>query len=157
MRVLAALLIALLAGTAAAQPTAAQVGWLAGCWAATDAEPGSGEQWTAPAGGLMLGVARTLKRDKPPSHEFMQIRDTAQGLVLIALPSGQKETTFTVQQIDARSVTFENLAHDFPQRVIYASGDADTLEGRIEGLRNGQLRTVRYPMKRTRCPLGANP
>jgi Domain of unknown function (DUF6265) len=157
MRVLVALLIALLAGATSAQPTATQLGWLAGCWAATDAELGSGEQWTAPAGGLMLGVARTLRRDRPPSHEFMQIRDTAQGLVLIALPSGQREATFTVQQIDTRSVAFENLGHDFPQRVIYLSSDADTLEGRIEGLRNGQLRTIRFPMKRTRCPLGAAP
>jgi hypothetical protein len=157
MRVPVALLIALLTGTASAQLTVAQVGWLAGCWAATDAELGSGEQWMAPAGGLMLGVARTLRRDRPPAHEFMQIRDTAQGLVLIALPSGQKETTFAVQQMAERSVTFENLAHDFPQRVIYLSSDADTLEGRIEGSRNGQMRTVRFPMKRTRCPLCATP
>ena len=157
MRALVALLIALLTGAASAQPTAAQLGWLAGCWAATDAELGSGEQWTAPAGGLMLGVARTLRRDRPPSHEFMQIRDTAQGLVLIALPSGQREATFTVQQIDTRSVTFENPAHDFPQRVIYLSSDGDTLEGRIEGMRNGQLRTIRFPMKRTPCPLGTAP
>ncbi|MCB1009826.1 MAG: hypothetical protein KDB94_13155, partial [Acidobacteria bacterium] len=35
--------------------------WLAGCWAPDGGESGSVEQWTAPAGGTMLGLSRTIR------------------------------------------------------------------------------------------------
>jgi hypothetical protein len=157
MRAALGFLLVLLANPAAATPTTEQLHWLAGCWAAVGGEPGSGEQWMAPAGGSMPGTSRTLRRGALREFEFLHIRDTAQGLVLIALPSGQKEAQFAAEKVEARSVVFHNPAHDFPQRVIYESPDADTLDARIEGQRNGQLRVIRFPMKRTPCPLGVKP
>lgn len=157
MRAVPGLLLALLAGAAAAAPSTEQLHWLAGCWAAVGGEPGSGEQWMAPAGGSMLGMSRTLRRGALREFEFLHVRDTPQGLVLIALPGGQQEAQFAAEKVDARGVVFHNPAHDFPQRVIYESPDPDTLDARIEGSRNGQLRVIRFPMKRTPCPLGARP
>lgn len=157
MRAALGFLLALLAAAGHAAPTSEQLHWLAGCWAAVGGEPGSGEQWMAPAGGSMLGSSRTLRRGAVRDFEHLHIRDTAQGLVLIALPSGQKEAQFAAEKVEARSVVFHNPVHDFPQRVIYESPDADTLDARIEGQRNGQLRVIRFPMKRAACPLGARP
>jgi hypothetical protein len=48
-----------------------------------------------------------------------------------------------------------NPAHDCPQQVIYVAPDDATPHARIECLRNGQVRTIRFPMKRVACPLGA--
>jgi len=157
MRAVSGLLLALLASTAAATPSTEQLHWLAGCWAAVGGEPGSGEQWMAPAGGSMLGTSRTLRRGALREFEFLHVRDSPQGPVLIALPSGQKEAQFPAEKLEARSVVFHNPAHDFPQRVIYESPDPDTLDARIEGQRNGQLRVIRFPMKRAPCPLGVKP
>jgi Domain of unknown function (DUF6265) len=140
-------------GAQQAPPTTEQMAWLAGCWAAQPGEAGSGEQWTAPAGGLMLGVSRSVRNGQARQFEFMRLRDTPQGLVFIALPSGQRETHFTAERIDARSASFHNPGHDFPQRVVYELADADTLDARIEGQRNGQTRVIRFPMKRQPCPL----
>jgi hypothetical protein len=102
----------------------------------------------------MLGVARTLRGGATRQHEFMQLRDTPEGIVFIALPSGQAEGRFAAEQIGPRSAVFHNPAHDFPQRVAYQSPDDETLNAHIEGQRNGQLRTIRFPMKRVACPLG---
>lgn len=132
-----------------------QLGWLAGCWAAVGGEPGSGEQWMAPAGGTMFGVGRTLRGGATRDHEFMQFRDTPAGLVFTARPSGQPEASFALERSGPRSVAFHNPAHDFPQRVVYESPDDDTVHAHIEGQRNGQLRTIRFPLKRIACPLGA--
>jgi hypothetical protein len=152
-----ALVLSLCVPAAQAQVPAGveQLGWLAGCWAAVGGEPGSGEQWMAPAGGTMFGIGRTVRRGATREHEFMQLRDTAEGLVFIARPSGQAEATFAVERLAARSVSFHNPTHDFPQRVIYESPNEDTLDARIEGQRNGQLRTIRFPLKRVACPTGA--
>ena len=142
------------AGAAQAQGTA-QLSWLGGCWSVVGAEAGSVEQWTAPAAGTLLGVARTVRQGATRSHEFMQIRDSADGLVFIAKPSGKPEGSFAVERQAARSVAFHNPAHDFPQRIVYESPDDDTLDARIEGQINGNARTIRYPMKRIVCPGGA--
>jgi hypothetical protein len=126
--------------------------WLAGCWASESGEPGSGEHWMPPAGGTMLGAARTVRGGNTVEHEFLQIRqDSAGKLVYVALPSRQKETTFTATSVAENSVTFENAQHDFPQRVIYKALPGDRLAARIEGLRNGALRGIDFNMKRTPC------
>ena len=154
-RIACCLLLAALWGPAHAQESPlASMAWLTGCWAEEGAEAGTVEQWMAPAGGTMLGMGRTVKNGKTTTFEFMRLRVNDEGkLVFIALPRGQGETTFTLlSHIDQRAV-FENLQHDFPQRVIYQKLGADKLTARIEGLRNGALRGMDFAMQRTPCPV----
>lgn len=129
-----------------------QLKWLAGCWASESGEPGSGEQWSPLAGGTMLGMGRTIRKGKTVEHEFLQIRLNAEGkVVYIALPSRQKETTFIASSIGEGTATFENPAHDFPQRVLYRALPGDRLVVRIEGLRGEAVRGIDFPMKRVQC------
>jgi hypothetical protein len=126
--------------------------WLTGCWASEAGEPGTGEHWLPLAGGTMLGVGRTVKAGKTVEFEFLRIQQNAEGqVVYIALPSRQKETVFTARTLAQGSAIFENLLNEFPQRVIYTSLLGDRLVARIEGLRNGVLRGVDFPMRRTAC------
>lgn len=125
--------------------------WLAGCWASELDEPGSGEQWMAAAGGTMLGMARTLKGGRTVQFEFMQIRESALGVVFIAHPSAQGGTRFAALEISATAVVFEQRGPDFPQRVSYRLLPDGRLAARIEGLRNGEWRSVDFPMRRGAC------
>ncbi|HEX2013342.1 MAG TPA: DUF6265 family protein [Roseateles sp.] len=152
---LAALIVLSLCGAASAQGLE-RAAWLAGCWVQEDGEPGSVEQWTAPAGGVMLGVARTVKNGRTVAHEFLQIREQAgASLLYIAKPSGQAETQFLLAKSGEGELLFENPAHDFPQRIAYQRRSDGRLLARIEGRRaNGETRTVDFPMRRTDC--GAN-
>jgi len=147
------LLCIVLAGPVQAQTTLDQLSWLAGCWRAERGEPGTQEHWMTPAGGAMLGMGRTVRRGATVEHEFMQIRQRGDNLVYIALPSGKTvETVFTLKPGSAAELVFENLAHDFPQRVIYRQAEGGSkLQARIEGERNGQLRGVDFPMLRVSC------
>jgi hypothetical protein len=47
-------------------------------------------------------------------------------------------------------LTFENLQHDFPQRIIYRV-DGRKLHARIEGTKDGKTRGVDFPYTRTKC------
>ncbi|QNM96193.1 DUF6265 family protein [Chitinimonas koreensis] len=150
--VLAAALLALAGPARAADMQASSLAWLAGCWAAEHGEAGSGEHWLPPAGGTLLGVSRTVRNGQTVAHEFMQIRSDAEGrLVYIALPSGQREATFTATLLDAQQVAFENPAHDFPQRIVYRLQQPDRLLARIEGTRKGIARAVDFPLRRVPC------
>lgn len=130
----------------------ARLAWMAGCWAPQGGEAGSGEIWLPLAGGTMLGVGRTVKNGKTVEYEFLRIHLNEQGNVAYtAVPSGQREVTFVALTIADDSVTFENLQHDFPQRVIYKALTGDRLAARIEGMRGGTLRSRDFAMKRVRC------
>ncbi len=135
-----------------------RLAWLAGCWAAEPGEPGSGEHWLPLAGGTMLGIGRTVKSGRTVEHEFLQIRLNAEGqVVYVALPSRQKEATFVATSIGDRAVTFENPAHDFPQRILYKAVGETGLASRIEGQRNGAPRAIDFPMKRVSCEPAKTP
>jgi hypothetical protein len=139
-------------GAPAAEGDVTTLAWMAGCWTPEQGEAGSIEQWLSPAGGTMLGVSRTVKNGRTVEFEFMQLRTNAEGkLVFIALPSGQKQTTFVASAVGPNSVTFENPQHDFPQKVTYRLDSPGRLIGRIEGNRGGTLRGVDFPMRKVAC------
>lgn len=136
---------------AAAAPLA-ELNWLAGCWLSEVDEAGSGEQWMPAAGGTMLGMSRTLKGGRTVQFEFMQIRASAAGaVVFIAHPGGRPGTSFMATEVSAAAAVFENLGHEFPQRVIYRLQPGGRLAARIEGLRGGELRGIDFPMRRVAC------
>lgn len=133
-----------------------QLAWLSGCWAVEASEPGSMECWMPPAGGTMLGTNRTIRDGKAVHHEFLQIRASADGsLVYVAAPSGQAETAFVATEVTATSVTFENAAHDFPQRIRYTLVAPDRLKARVEGSREDAGRGFDVVMVRDQRKSGA--
>ena len=105
-----------------------------------------------PRGGTMLGVGRTTRGDSVIEFEQVRIFERAGRAVYAALPSGQALAEFEAAATGDSVVTFENPAHDFPQRVIYRRRGADSLIARIERTRNGQLRGVDFPYRRVPCP-----
>lgn len=151
---LALLTMLLCAGAAGAAPARVdQLGWIAGCWAVEGAEAGTVEIWTAPAAGSALGMSRTVRAGRTATHEFMQLRDTTDGVVFIAAPAGQAPASFTAVTVEPGRAVFENAQHDFPQRIVYEVKDnGAALHARIEGRLRGQERTASFPMRRAACP-----
>lgn len=137
---------------AQAAPTVAQVGWIAGCWELAAGARRIEEQWLGPRAGLMLGVSRTVVGDSLREYEQVALFERGGRLVYAATPARQAPAEFQSIAVSDSAVTFENLAHDFPQRVIYRRRGADSLVARVEGMRGGQLRGSDYPYRRVRCP-----
>jgi hypothetical protein len=151
----AAMMLAVAAPASFAQAPAVidQVAWLAGCWAAQDAEPGSVEHWLAPAAGTMFGVSRTVRGGRLAGFEFMSIRTSSDGrLVFVAQPGGSPPTEFPAVSLATTAVTFENADHDFPNRVSYRQTGPASMLGRIEGTLDGVAKTVDFKFDRVPCP-----
>lgn len=127
--------------------------WLSGCWESNDKAKRSvfSEQWMKPAGGMMLGIGRTVKNDKAVDYEFMRIEQRGDDIFFIAKPRANKEETpFKLMELASSEATFENPDHDFPQRVVYKR-QGTKLTGRIEGNRNGKVLGIDFPMMRITC------
>ncbi|HXV85105.1 MAG TPA: DUF6265 family protein [Gemmatimonadales bacterium] len=129
----------------------AQAGWLAGCWELARGARTTVEMWMPPAGGLMLGASRTLVNGSLREYEQLRLRGEGSQLVYTALPSGQAEASFTSTTVTDSGFTVENLAHDFPQRIIYRRRGADSLVARIEGPGPNGPRGIDFPMRRIAC------
>lgn len=94
--------------------------WMMGAWIEQKEESWAEEFWTGPRGGIMLGAARVGKGDMLQIWEQTQIRPGKDGkLAFFAMPRGAAPTEFPVVAQTENSITFENAAHDYPQRVRY--------------------------------------
>ena len=143
-----------LGGGAAAQAPAgiARAAWLQGCWQRTTGQRTVEEQWMAPRARTMIGMGRTVQGDRVVEHEFVVLREQGDQLAYEAHPSGQPSAVFVSRAIDDTSVVFENLEHDFPQRVAYRRDGPDALTAWIEGTMKGTPRRVEFAYTRAVCP-----
>jgi hypothetical protein len=121
-------------------PALGDLGWLAGHWIGTSDDVVMEEFWSEPAGGIMVGLHRDVFPDETSFFEFLRIVSTDKGLTFIASPRGTGTTEFELAILNQQSVVFENLEHDFPQRIIYRR-EGDQLIARIEGQTGGGPQT----------------
>lgn len=144
-RILVALALLWLA-TDARAATAADLrplDWLAGDWIMEKDGIVTRETWLTPVGATMAGVTQTSRPGRPTGVEFATITAEATGVTFVARVKGQPPTAFVLKPGGEGEAVFENLAHDFPQRVIYRRCDQD-LCARIEGLVKKELKSVEW-------------
>lgn len=122
----------------------ASLDWLAGHWCMQDANRLIEEFWLPEAGGLLLGVSRTVKDGQAAGFEFMRIENSGESLQFIAQPGGVPPTVFTSTRVAANLFEVLNPHHDFPQKIVYRR-EGDTLLATISGPgADGQVLTVDF-------------
>jgi hypothetical protein len=133
------------------RPSVSDLAWLSGCWELTRNTRHIVEHWTAPEGGTLIGMSRTVAAGKTTEYEFLMIQEGAAGLEYVAKPSGQAGATFTSTRVSADEVVFENPKHDFPTRIIYHRDANGGLLAAIEGPSNGKTQRIEFPYTKAVC------
>ena len=105
------------------------------------------ERWTEEAGGLMLGISRTVKGEKAIGFEFLRIEFRADGIFYVAQPGGRPKTEFKLTASDGVSATFENPAHDHPKMIRYTRTGDGSLRADLDGA-EGKQSFVFKPVQR---------
>jgi len=144
-----AIALSLLPMQAAAQQAPA---FMAGCWTGTLGRRTIEEVYTTPAANLMQGMTRYLQDGRAVDYEFTRIDITPTGSQLVPHPKGQPAVAFTQKEASANRFVWENLQHDFPQRITYSAPTRDSLVARVEGSADGNSRAFEYRMARMKCP-----
>ena len=110
------------------------LGWMAGHWASEADGRWTEESWTAPRGGLMLGVNRSGRGEAARAFEFIRLQAGEDGVpVYWASPGGRPPVAFRLVSHGPGEAVFENPAHDFPQRIRYVV-DGDELTATISAI-----------------------
>jgi len=151
--ILVLLVLAATVGSSAQQLSGIQrLAWLQGCWELESPDGIIEEHWMAPLGKSMVGTSRTVGSDSLVAFEVMVIREKDEGFVLEAHPSGQQAAIFHSKAGLDSAVVFENLDHDFPQRIGYRRSSPDSLYAWIEGTMNGEVGRLEFLYRRALCP-----
>jgi hypothetical protein len=119
-------------------PPPARVGdlaWMSGRWESlTVRGRWTEESWSTPRGEVMLGYSRTGTGDELREFEFLRLQAGADGVPAYhAQPGGRPAVAFRLVAREGSSATFENPAHDFPQRIRYVR-TGDTMVATISAL-----------------------
>lgn len=143
MKILLAGLSALL--LAAASPAKVDdLAWMAGSWVQEKDGRWTEEYWTLPRGGVMLGASRSGRDGALREFEFLRVQSgEGRAIAYVAQPGGGGPVAFPLVQHDAMSATFENPAHDYPQRIRYAR-DGDVMTATISAIDGSKARSWVY-------------
>ena len=150
-----ALATAVLAGPVSGQEDdiAASVDFMVGCWAEPGPE-GSGlrEFFAPPAANMLTGLSQYWREGRIVDFEFHRIDGSPAGPELTPHPRGAASVRFRAVDIGEDRIVWENLDHDFPQRITYHRVAADTLVARVEGGEGPAARSHEWRMARVACP-----
>jgi hypothetical protein len=145
-RLVALVVVALAPAAFAAGP--ADLAFMRGSWEGRSGPLTFEERWTEEAGGLMLGVSRTLKGSRAVGFEFLRLEFRKDATVVyVAQPGGKPKTEFKLTASGPGSATFENPAHDHPKLIRYQLNADGELVAELEGA-EGPQRFVFKPVNR---------
>ncbi len=131
---LVAPLVLLCPPTAAlAQDDVDSVAWLSGCWVADAGDERWDEVWMEPEGGLMVGMARTVRGGVATGYESLLLQLKDGRLTYSAYPSGQTPTDFRATDVSTERVRFEAPEHDYPRAIEYERTSPDSLTAKVYG------------------------
>ncbi|HLE70307.1 MAG TPA: DUF6265 family protein [Vicinamibacteria bacterium] len=106
--------------------------FMEGDWRGESGKARIEEHWIEAAGGIMLGVSRTIVSGKTVAFEFLRIEAREDGVFYVAQPNGRPGTDFKLTKVSAGEAVFENRQHDHPKIIRYRLAD-DTLVTEVEG------------------------
>ena len=82
----------------------------------------------------MIGMSRTVAGGKTVFYEYLRIETRGADIYYVAHPRARAPgTDFRLVRVSGNEAVFENMAHDFPKRLIYRKSVDGNLTARIEG------------------------
>ena len=113
------------------------VAWLSGDWQSVTPNGLVEERWTAPAGGMMVGLSHARRDGKTRSFEYLRLELRGADIVYIASPNAKKVAEFKLIEATPDHLIFEG-GDDHVQRVTYRNEGPGRMTARIDGKMAGE-------------------
>jgi hypothetical protein len=127
-----------------------KVKWILGNWSMPGEKGTFHESWQQSSDTLFTGTGFLISgKGDTLFTEHLKLADSAGTLWYIPQVSNQnnaEEVPFRETKSSEAEIVFENLAHDFPQRIIYRKTTAASIYARVEGMQNGKMRAEEFRM-----------
>ena len=130
-------------------PPLSAIAFMTGCWTGAASNGATiEERYSETSENLMIGMTRYVRSARVVDFEFTTVERTDSSFVMTPRPKGMQSDSFPLKEVGEGRAVWENLKHDFPQRIIYRAGTGDALIARIEGTTPRGERHVDWTMRR---------
>ena len=127
--------------------------WLLGTWENKSTDGNLKEIWTKANDSTYGGQSYFIKGNDTIHFETIQLQQLEEELTYSATIKGQnndKAVSFQLTNATENEMVFENLKHDYPQKITYSQLSPDSLLVKISGMDKGKLSEEQYAMKKTK-------
>lgn len=124
---------------------------LSGLWVNRRASGDIYEQWARSSESELTGRSYKIVKTDTMLLESMKLYHREGEIVfapVAARQNNEKQVLFKLKSIAGNEFVFENLQHDFPQRIVYQIISRDSLHAYIEGLVQTKNKRIDYPYSR---------
>jgi len=126
--------------------------WIIGTWQHTDKQGNvSYETWKKVSEKELNGKSYVIIENDTTVFEELTLLQKNDSLFYIAKVKGHNEDSpvcFSLKSLNKEKMEFENLQHDFPQKISYQNIQNDSLIAIVSGVQNGIASKYEIPMKR---------
>jgi hypothetical protein len=131
--------------------TMEQLQWLVGNWSSGNSQRRSYEIWTKENDSTLAAYNYTTVETDTVFVEtviLQQLENDVFYTVLVPDQNDAQAVTFKLIPSSPGVFTFENKAHDFPQRISYSNPVKDSIHAWIDGMVDGKLKKVDFGYRR---------
>lgn len=127
-----------------------KMNWLIGSWEHLMPEGLLTETWTQENDSTFIGKSYFIINNKDTVHsEQIELTEQQEVLVYSATVKGQNNdepVDFKLNSDTDNAFSFENLKHDYPQKIVYKKINETSLIAIISGKQQGKQTQESYPM-----------
>ena len=142
-----------------AKATIDQLSWVAGAWTGTLGERTIEQHWSAPLGGSIIAMYRSIQNSKATLYELLameqdgegvslRIKHFAPGAGLVGQEAKDESANHALVKLEDRLAVFEGGSSASPVRVTFRSPDPNTLNITVERTRNGAPVSTEFKYRR---------
>lgn len=116
---------------------------LVGIWEDSSQENTFVEEWEMNGDGSLNGKGYVMQARDTVFIEYLKIKDFNGVLTYVAKVNPHDNDAvvhFSLKDKEGNKLSFENLDHDFPQRIVYELPSDSTMHVYLEGTENGKFR-----------------
>jgi hypothetical protein len=125
--------------------------WLIGKWENKSADGNLEETWKKVNDSTFQATSYFIKEGDTLHYETVTLQQNGEDLNYNATVKGQnddKAVTFKLNTEIEKQLVFENLKHDYPQKISYTQITKDSLLAKITGIIDGKSTSEQFPMKK---------
>jgi Domain of unknown function (DUF6265) len=128
-----------------------KAGWLIGSWQNVSENEISAEIWEKKNDSTFSAKSYVIVKNDTVFSESIRIEQRGNSLFYIPTVKEQNQghaVEFVLVSSNEDQLVFENLKHDFPQKISYNKITNDSILAEISGIVEGKNKTVRFPFTR---------
>lgn len=125
--------------------------WLLGNWENKSADGNLTENWEKVNDSTFQAQSYYIKEKDTVHFESIILQQKGENLTYTATVKGQnndKPVVFKLKTATDKQVSFENLKHDYPQKISYNQITPDSLVAKISGIQQGKPSSEQFSMKK---------